>query len=43
MSRSKLKALMPVALKKFEKFYKVKYKRRHWHYFKEWMQENENN
>ena len=30
---------MPVALKKFEKEYKVKYKKRIWAHFKAWLDE----
>ena len=36
VSRSKLKATMPVALRNFDR-QMGKYKRRHWEYFREWM------
>ena len=39
MSRKKLKSIMPVALRKFEKEYKIKYKQRIWAHFKAWYDE----
>jgi|10_taG_2_1085330.scaffolds.fasta_scaffold91829_1 hypothetical protein len=36
VSRSKLKAIMPVALKNFDR-QMGKYKSKHWEYFRDWM------
>jgi|SaaInlStandDraft_2_1057019.scaffolds.fasta_scaffold98538_3 hypothetical protein len=36
LSRSRLKSIMPTALKNFDN-QMGKYKRKHWEYFKEWM------
>ena len=39
MSRKKLKSIMPVALKKFEKECRIKYKPKIWAHFKAWYDE----